>query len=315
MAGKPTKVASGSSPERVKVWASFGERLQKVVLGLEEDHALVVQEKGTNRFVQFLGQGAHGLRAEVVSNAYLSGRDKLSAAQIDALEKLGWSAPTGTPEQATPERQPEGSPNFMRQFAQPVNAKEVAALAVATLADVMRVPHPGFLCYEGMNVDTGGSLTWNELELKRAEPRGSLEEAAQQLLQTLRAETGNDALDFDEDGDVSLRFGSAAVFVRVSGDAPSVRIHAPLLVDVRKSPELLERLNELSARVVRPALFHASNSVIAVADIPATPFEAQHVIRALREFCTLADGIDELLQGEFGGRTAFGETFASTKIH
>lgn len=315
MATEPVSKSGTSSPDRVKMWASFGERLQKVLRKLKEDHALVVREKGTNRFVQFMGQGTHGLRAEAVSNAYLSGRDKLSAEQIESLKNLGWSAPTGTPEEATPENQPDGSPNFMRQYSKPVDAKDAAALAVATLADVMRVPHPGFLCYEGLDVDTGGSLTWNELELKRMESGDSLADAAQQLLQTLRTETGNDALDFDEDGDLALRFGSAAIFVRVGGDTPSVRIHAPLLVGVRKSLKLLERLNELNARVVRPTLFHTATSVIAVTDIPAAPFEARNVIRALRDFCTLADGIDELLQGEFGGQTAVAGAAVSTRIH
>jgi hypothetical protein len=315
MRAKASAAKGGCSPERTRAWESFGERLQKVLRKLKEDHALIVLEKGTNRFVQFMGQGTHGMRAETVSNAYLSGRDKFSAAQIKSLTALGWAKPTGMPDEATPEKQPEGSPNFMRQFPKPVDAKAVAALAVATLADVMRVPHPGFLCYDGRNVDTGGSLTWNDLELKRVEPQNTLAEAARQLLQTLRAETGNEALDFDEDGDIGLRYGSVMVFVKVSGDTPSVRIHAPVLLEVRKSPELLERLNELNSRVVRPAFFHATECVVAVADFPAAPFEAQHVVRALREFCTLADGIDALLQGEFGGRTAFAEAMVSTKIH
>lgn len=315
MEEKPAKAVKRSSLERNKTWASFGDRLHKVLRRLEEDHALVVREKGTNRYVQFLGQGAGGLRVEAVSNAYLPPRDKLTAAQIRMLAGLGWRSPTGTPIQATPDKQPEGSPNFMRQFPRPVDAKEAAALAVATLADIMRIPHPGFLCYESMNVDTGGSLTWNDLEIKRAEPEGTLADTARQLLLTLRAETGNETLDFDENGDVALRFGSAAVCVRVVGDLPAVRIHAPLLRDVRNSPKLLERLNELTARIVRPALFHASNCVFAVADIPATPFEARHVVRALREICSLADGIDELLQGEFGGQTAFADTMLSSKVH
>lgn len=315
MSSKASPAMAGSSPERVKVWKVFVERLQKVIRGLKEDHALIVQEKGTNRFVQFIGQGADGMRAESVSNAYLLGREKLSKVQIKSMLDLGWAAPTGAPDEATPANQPEGSPNFMRQFPKPVNAKEVASLAVMTLADVMRIPHPGFLCYEGRNVDTGDSLTWNELELKLAEPRDNFAEAAQQLLQTLRAETGDESLEFDEDGDVALRYGSVMVFVRVSGGTPSVRIHAPVLLDVGKTPELLDELNELNSRVVRPTLFHVSDCVVAVADFPAAPFESRHVVRALREFCALADGIDELLQGQFGGRTAFVEGIVSTKIH
>lgn len=311
-----TRSGTGVSvPERIKAWRLFAARLQKVLRRLKEDQALLLCEKGTNHFVQFLGQGAEGLRAEAVSNAFLPGRERFSESQLQALLALGWEAPTGTPEEATPARQPEGSPNFMRQFPKPIDAKEVGALAIATLVDVMRIPHPGFLTYEGRDVDRGGSLVWSELGLKVAEPRANFAEVADRLLQTLREELGFDTLEFDEDGDIPIRYGSVLLFVRVSGDTPSVRIYAPVLRDIRKTPELLERLNELNSRVIRPALFHDSDCVVAVADLPATPFEGQHVVRALREFCVLTDGIDELLQAEFGGCATFVESMPSTKIH
>jgi hypothetical protein len=105
------------------------------------------------------------------------------------------------------------------------------------------------------------------------------------------------------------------VFARVSGDTPSVRLHARVLGEVRSSAALLARLNDLNARVVRPAFFHASGSVYAVADIPASPFEGRHVVQALRELCDLADGVDELLQSEFGGHTTFADEMPSTKLH
>lgn len=205
----------------------------------------------------------------------------------------------------------------MGEFGWPpgVDTPAAAALAVATFADVMRVPHPGFLCYSGMNVDNGGSLTWVQLGLKLAEPTATLADTAEQLLATLRETTGIDDLAFDEEGDVSIRSGSVLVFVRVTGDSPSLRIHAPLLFDVPRTPQLLERLNDLNARIVQPTLTHVGDRVvIAATEFPAAPFEAQHLVRALREFCILTNGIDDLLMAEFGGRTAFYDRVPSTRL-
>ena len=105
------------------------------------------------------------------------------------------------------------------------------------------------------------------------------------------------------------------VVASVSSDTPSVRLHARILGGVRSSAALLERLNDLNARVVRPAFFHASESIFAVADIPASPFDGRHVVQALREFCELADGVDELLQSAFGGHTTFADEMPSTKLN
>lgn len=38
---------------------------------LEEDEHLLLQVKGTNRYVQFMDQGGYGMRAETVSDYYL----------------------------------------------------------------------------------------------------------------------------------------------------------------------------------------------------------------------------------------------------
>jgi hypothetical protein len=159
----------------------------------------------------------------------------------------------------------------------PVDAAAAASLAVATLSKVMAIPHPGFLVYQSFDVDRGGSLVWSELGLKVAEPAQSAAETADQLLRTLREETGIESLDFDDDGDAPLRYGSVLLFARVSGNTPSVRLHARILGEVRSSAALLKRLNDLNERVVRPAFFHASESIYAVADIPASPFEGDMV--------------------------------------
>ena len=42
-----------------------------VLAALEEDEHLLLQVKGTNRYVQFMDQGGYGMRAETVSDYYL----------------------------------------------------------------------------------------------------------------------------------------------------------------------------------------------------------------------------------------------------
>lgn len=311
----PEPANTAASRADMRLWRDLGDKLESVLSRLKEDECLVLCVKGTNHFVQFMNQGAAGLRAEAVSNGFLSDRERWSDAQHAAFLALGWEPPTGSPEEATPIKQPEGSANYLREFEVPVDAAAAAFLAVVTLADVMAIPHPGFLSYQSFDVDQGGSLAWSELGLKVAEPAQNAARTAEQLLRTLREETGLETLDFDEDGDIPLCYGSVLVFARVSGDMPSVRLHARILGEVRSSPALLDRLNELNARVVRPAFFHASDNVYAITDIPATPFEGRHVARALREFCELADGVDELLQSEFGGHTTFADGMPSTKLH
>ena len=69
---------------------------------MQEDQFLVIAVKQSNRFIQFTAQGAHALHAEVTSNAYLSGAERWTDAQMTALKALGWFEPTGSPEASTP---------------------------------------------------------------------------------------------------------------------------------------------------------------------------------------------------------------------
>ena len=141
-------------PRKLSVaWPPFEKALASALAKLEEDQYLVISAKRGDRFVQFAGQGSFGMRAETVSNGFLPKSEQLSDEQIKALVALGWSPPTGTPETSTPETEPDGSPNFFRDFAQPVRHEAIAKLAVRTLAEVLRVPHPGFLQYEAFGDD------------------------------------------------------------------------------------------------------------------------------------------------------------------
>lgn len=303
------------APRRISsAWGPFAGKLAGVLEQLHEDHFLIISTKRSNRFVQFAGQGAFGMRVETVGNDYLPASDQLDPAQIAALHELGWQAPTGAPDQATPERDPDGSPNFHVDYPAPVKSADVADLAIRTLVEVLRVPHPGFLQYTSFDSHQN-TLVWSELGLKRETQDQEAGDIAQSLLATVREATGVADLEFDADGDIAVRYGSVLAWICLTGRPPHVRILTPLLREVEETPRLLSRLNELNASVGHPLFYASSDSVVAVTYVPAAPYVADHVAQALADFCQLTDGIDELLQADFGGRTTFQEVMPSALRH
>ncbi|MGA7993087.1 MAG: hypothetical protein WCC53_16790, partial [Thermoanaerobaculia bacterium] len=227
---------------------------------------------------------------------------------------LGWSAPTGTPKQASPKRQPEGSPNFFRDFERPVSYDEVARMAVRTLTEVFEIPHPGYLMYKAFGKKQETILI-PTLGLKREppappreKPRADTIEGLRELVRkAIREASGNADPEFDGDGDFSLRFGSAVVFVRVLGDPPCVRVFSQVLEGVEVEEPLVDRVNKLNADVRFARLFVLDGKVIAAAEVLASPFVAEHLADTCVQLGRLADEIGGALEKEFGGRRAFEE--------
>jgi hypothetical protein len=165
LAGKPRPAPESRSLS--VAWPPFAKNLAAVLEKLEEDQFLILSVKRSNQCVQFAAQGAFGMRVETTSNSYLAELDQLNSQQVAALINAGWHEPTGTPESSTPQLDPDGSPNFFKEFSPPVSFGIVANLAVHTLAEILRVPHPGLLEYKAF--DAGGRLiTLPELGLQRA---------------------------------------------------------------------------------------------------------------------------------------------------
>ena len=147
-------------------WHTFASALLQTLAHMAEDQYLILQRKGSRRFVQVATQH-NNIRVEAISNHFLSGRDALSAKDIRALRRLGWLAPTGTPEQATPERDPDGSCNYFLDLPLPVDFAILVSLLIKTLSVVMGVPHDGCLAYSAFGVDGGGDVNYPNLGIKR----------------------------------------------------------------------------------------------------------------------------------------------------
>lgn len=297
-------------------WPPFAQKLADVLAKLEEDQFLVVCVKHSSRFVQFAAQGTFGMRAEMTSNSYLTKQEQLSPRQIAALIELGWHDPTGAPSESTPEKDPDGSPNFFCQFNCPVGFEDLATLAVRTLIEIVRVPHPGFLEYEAFDAE-GDEVKLPDLGLrvKPAPSSGGVASRSRELLAVLREITGISDLAFDKDGDGGLQYGSAVTFVRLIGDASHVRFYSPILREVEESADLFERLNDMNVSESAMRFVFQNGVIYGTADIAAAPFVSAHVVQAYQRFCVVVDGIDSLLQEEFGGRTAFAESMPSLRRH
>jgi hypothetical protein len=282
-------------------WHDFASALRKTLAHMAEDQFLILLCKGSSRFVQFATQHKH-IRVEASSNHFLSGRDALSAKDIKALRRLGWLPPTGTSGQATPERDPDGSPNYFLELSLPVDFRQLVTLAIKTLSAVMGVPHDGYLAYTAFGVSGGGDVSYPGLGIKRevTDPNLRMEELAERLLSVLQEASGCATLAFDDDGDVALDMAGQRCWIRLIGQPPMVRFYLPLLVDIKSSKKLLEQLNQLNLRGAPVCHVWANDAVFAMQDIPAWPLQAQHVEASLALFTDTASKSVLWLQSEFG---------------
>jgi hypothetical protein len=288
-------------------WPLFTENLRLVLAGLEEDQFLILTVKRTGQFVQFAGQGSFGMRCETSSNEFISKAAHMDDTQLTLMGKLGWTPPTGKLDEATPENDPDGSPNFHIDCPVPQNLSEIAQRTTDTFTVALRVPHPGFLEYEAFDSDDQ-QLNFPVLGLKRTQHQVhvDIETLVGGLLSTLQAITGIEDLEFDDDGDIGLTRDDLPVFVRFAGSTPHVRFHTPLLLNIEQSPELLSALNALNA-IDSLHVFHREGTLVAFLDIPATPLVPEHIISGLQKFCDDALGIKAWAELEFGG-TGFDST-------
>lgn len=297
-------------------WPAFAKNLSAVLSGMQEDQFLILSDKNSRRYIQLAAQGEYGMRVEVSSNAYLPRHDHFSDRQMVQLVEAGWQPPTGKPEESTPEQDPDGSPNFFIQHVEPIDAAQIANQAVSTLLRILRIPHPGFLTYEASDCD-GDALNFPELGLKRtpSDRENNLAAIAERLLGLAREITGINTLDYDEDGDIGFSFGGTNTFIRLVGNPAYVRLYAPLLHDAPESPELLARMNALNANTGHIRFFLADGTVFAVADVPAAPLEFAHLDAAIGRFCEIANGMQAVLEAEFGSRAVGSGAPNSSAIH
>lgn len=278
-------------------WADLARRLSRTLTHMREGEFLVICVKRSNRFVQFAAQGAHGLRAEATSNAYLKGADKLDLDDIGKLAALGWKPPTGSPEHATPRNDPTGSPNYFLDFAADSDMARITELAVRTLREVFDVPSPIFLEYEASDED-GNQTSYAELGLKRTirDPGVSMATLADSLLKTVRECSKLADLDFDDEGRIGLRYGETGFKILLTSSPAMIEFHARLIEGIETNSATLAFINDLNRRYGMLRFTLHQDTILATREIPAVPFIVEHVVRTMGQFAMIVDGLGEFMR-------------------
>jgi hypothetical protein len=304
---------------------SLADALPRLPVGGQLELTLDPTASGTGdaEYSVTLEPAADGqLVALAVGNAVLPPAYRMDRAAVADLVALGWSPPGVV----------VGSRDHFGIRATVSDATRVAATIARTLRDVYGAPHPAFLVYHVRDADgepveiealgTARPETYDllpaldEITAAGAPRRGDAEEPddAMPLAERVRVvvaamqKTDVEHLQVDADGDVSIRAGSAMVFVRVRDTPPLVDVFSPVLTEVEPTEQLYVRLSELTNRMPIGRLYCTNDTVWASVPVFGRNFQATHLMLAIQVMTGLADELDDRLHGEFGGKRFFGET-------
>ncbi|MGA8113225.1 MAG: hypothetical protein WCA46_06155 [Actinocatenispora sp.] len=246
------------------------------------------------------------LHADAVGNAGLPEEYRIDRVGIGDLVALGWSPPGVV----------EGTGGRFGLRVTMDDAPELARVVTRTLRDVYGTPHPAFLTYTVSGDDVVPALASARPVAAGAvvavQPREiaaigiPLEEQVRTVVAGL-LKTDPSALQTDEDGEISVRAGSAMVFVRIHDNPQLIDVYSPILTEVEPNERLYERLSQLTRRMPIGRLYCTDSTVWASVPVFGRDFQPTHLMLALQVMTRLADELDDRLQGDFGGKRFFGE--------
>jgi len=110
----------------------------------------------------------------------------------------------------------------------------------------------------------------------------------------------------DEDGDYAFRSGSAEILVTlIEEERPVVSVLSMLLRGVKKSPKLLEALNEANSDWPFAKVYWRDDCVVLRFDLLARSLDDSQMRMACDLVADLADELDTTLKKKFSGALAF----------
>ena len=312
---KPTQNKLPASGGLSAAWIIFSQTLATALAKLEDDGYMCLTVQDSERYVRFSLEYDFGMRIETSSNILLDEDDQLTAHQVVSLIAAGWNPPNWSPDDPLLDEDNE-CPNYFLDFNSPVSFDAVATLTVRTFAEILGVTSPQELVYFAFDCEEE-PIDLPELGIKvdELELDDDPEAIALLLLETLKEITGNRDIEFDEEGDIGVRFDTALIFARVNFDSEFITIFSMLLTNVLETPALFKRLNEMNANEMLLRVFHKDDVIYAVADVPAMPFVGTHVAETFGYFCDAANRLGIRLKTEFGGDTAFENGIQSPLLH
>lgn len=308
-------------PDGGMTWADFEAGLTAGIERMAIESFLILElpsdGAGERAYIQFAhwqdkdDESLH-LRFEAAGSDNLPTTRPLTPVQEERLAELGWRAP-GPGEVVR---------NFVYEWDAPLPIGEIAALAGRTLREVYGIGHPDELRFRYALFDGSGEDDDIDVGLlpreqaRRDTPKPRVREAhssapALDIEPSLRKWFGPDSLGRDVDGDFPVRVGSAIVYVRILPEA--IALFSCVLEDVEPTAALHAALNSANSHARYARVFWVGGRIIAAAELPAIGASGDQVATACAELGHLADRLDDVLHGRFGGIASFGAP--ETLIH
>ena len=260
--------------------ASIGERFFSVsVMGAGE---------ATAPYAQFAGAGGQVL-AELSSNAFLDPGFALDASGEAALVALGWQRPQ------------EDRPNWWYDVPREL-ADQIPAMVTGAFRLVFDVVDPEFLDWSV--ADEPAAVVTTSPTPVIGVPRDP-EELVDLVEAALVAELGADEVCRDEDGDFPVETAAGLLWVRVSGEAPVVRVFTTVVVGVKRTRQAEIEVGILNRRLPSLKFYVADGAVVAAADLPATPFVSSQLVHLIAEMNEVLVRVVPDLATRIGGRAFF----------
>ena len=136
-------------------WSTLTSELELVLDTFGHDQILILQRRGTGRYVQLFVNRPGSLHIEASSNNYLTPEYVLTEQNEASLRALGWTPPS------------QGrAPNYSTDLKGPRATAQAAALTVRTLSEVLGTGSPADLEYDAFEAK-GRPMTLPPLKLER----------------------------------------------------------------------------------------------------------------------------------------------------
>ena len=117
-----------------------------------------------------------------------------------------------------------------------------------------------------------------------------------------------DKLIIDDDGDVPIHYNSALYYVSLlDREPPLVRVWSIVLRNIKKTPELLDAINEANTTILECRMFWYDDEVRLSGEILAEELQKEELIELCDAISKLADEYDDKLKEKFGGELGYTE--------
>jgi hypothetical protein len=308
-----TDAAPAAAPVRARrplTWPAFEKRLAKALAAMAPETFLILTTPVAGDAPVYYVQFAHAtdlFRAEAVGSANLPPSRPLDDGQLERIRGLGWRAPEG-----------DGERNAIREWPVPAPVEEVALLAVETMRSVYGIDAPAALRFKyaafagptpplpslGIARDVPPPHP-AESKLKAGGSKG-IGRLRRQVEKALAGWIGVPKVFADDDGDYPIRTGSAICYLRIlDGVPPAISVFSPVLRDVAVTADLLSAIDDINGKTRYGRVFTSGPAVLVALELPAIDLTPAHVAFACQEVGALADFLDDMLHGRFGGRITF----------